>query len=69
MYLEPAEEGGYIVSCRDFPGCVTQGETVEEALWMIRDAIEGFIAVMKEDGEPIPPGIEEGVEKVDVVQI
>jgi hypothetical protein len=30
VYIEPAEEGGYIVSCPDFPGCVTQGETMEE---------------------------------------
>jgi len=54
VYLEPAEEGGYVVSCPDFQGCVTQGDTVEEALEMIRDAIQGYIASMKKHGEAIP---------------
>ena len=62
VYLEPAEEGGYIVSCPTLPGCVTQGETKEEALAMIKDAIEGYIASLKKHGEPVPLGIEEAVE-------
>jgi len=41
------EEGGYGVECPDLPGCVSQGETVEEALEMIRDAIRGHIATGK----------------------
>ena len=67
--LEPAEEGGYIVSCPAFTGCVTQGETAEEALAMVKDAIQGYIESLKKHGEPIPPGLEEGVEKVEVVQV
>ncbi|MGH8470523.1 MAG: type II toxin-antitoxin system HicB family antitoxin [Gammaproteobacteria bacterium] len=43
VYLEPAEEGGYIVSAPALPGCVTQGETREEALTMVQDAIHGYI--------------------------
>ena len=62
VYLEPAEEGGYIVSCPALPGCVTQGETKQEALDMIKDAIEGYIASLRKHGEPVPPGIEEAVE-------
>ena len=54
IYLEPAEEGGYIASCPDFPGCVTQGETIEDALAMVKDAIQGYIASLKKHGEPIP---------------
>jgi predicted RNase H-like HicB family nuclease len=69
VYLEPAEEGGYIVSCPDFPGCVTQGETAEEALQMVKDAIEGYIASLKKHGEAIPKGIGEGVERVEVIQV
>ena len=62
VYLEPEEEGGYTVSCPLLPGCVTQGETKEEALAMIKDAIEGYIASLEKHGEPVPPGIEEAVE-------
>ncbi|MGB2798449.1 MAG: type II toxin-antitoxin system HicB family antitoxin [Dehalococcoidia bacterium] len=68
VYLEPAEEGGYIVSCPTLPGCVTQGETKEEALAMIKDAIEGYIASLKKHDEPVPLGIEEAVE-VERVEI
>lgn len=44
--FEPAEEGGYIVSVPALPGCSTQGETFEEATEMIKDAIEGYLAVI-----------------------
>lgn len=44
VILEPAEEGGYVVSVPVLPGCFTQGETVEEALDMAKDAIKGYLA-------------------------
>ena len=69
VYLEPAEEGGYIVSCPHFSGCVTQGETVEEALDMIKDAIKGYILSLEKHGEPVPSGIGDAIEKIEVVQI
>ncbi|MBI4084577.1 MAG: type II toxin-antitoxin system HicB family antitoxin [Candidatus Levybacteria bacterium] len=52
--FEPAEEGGYVVSVPSLPGCVTQGETFEEAVEMIKDAISGYLAVQKEMGEELP---------------
>ena len=69
VYLEPAEEGGYTVSCPQLPGCVTQGETVEEARAMIKDAIQGYIASLRKHGEPIPPSLEESVERVEVISV
>lgn len=39
------EAGGYWVECLDLPGCVSQGETLEEALEMIKDAIRGHLVV------------------------
>ena len=52
--FEPAEEGGYIVSVPTLPGCVTQGETFEDAVVMARDAIDGYIEVLKDNDEEIP---------------
>ena len=69
VYLEPAEEGGYIVSCPHFPGCVTQGETVEEALDMMKDAIKGYVASLRKHGEPVPTGIDGTIEKIEVVEV
>lgn len=59
--FEPAEEGGYVVSVPAIPGCVTQGETFEEATANIKDAMRGCIAVLKKEGEDIPQ------EKSDIV--
>ena len=67
VYLEPAEEGGYIVSAPALPGCVTQGETKAEALAMIEDAIRGYIASLRKHGESLPLGHEAA--EVEVVEV
>lgn len=55
IILEPdLEEGGYTVTVPALPGCITQGETVEECLERAKEAIEGFIESLKADGEPVP---------------
>lgn len=40
VILEKQEEGGYTVHVPSLPGCISQGETVEEAVENIREAIE-----------------------------
>ncbi len=52
------EEGGYTVTVPVLPGCVTFGGTFEKALEMAKDAIEGWVAVAKEEDIPIPEAIE-----------
>ena len=69
VYIQPAEEGGYAVSCPALPGCVTQGESIDEALEMIREAIEGYIESLRAHGDPVPPGLTEDVERVEVVAV
>lgn len=54
ILLTPEEEGGFSVSVPALPGCFTQGETVEEAIQMAREAISVYIESLEEDGEPIP---------------
>jgi predicted RNase H-like HicB family nuclease len=49
VVLHPdTEDGGYWVECPDLPGCDSQGDTVEEALEMIKDAIKGHLEVTAE---------------------
>ncbi|MCK5231710.1 MAG: type II toxin-antitoxin system HicB family antitoxin [Desulfobulbaceae bacterium] len=43
--ITPAEEGGYIVYCPELD-ITTEGETVDEALTMIKDAASGYIEVV-----------------------
>ena len=50
----PAPEGGFTVDVPVLPGCITQGETLDEALHNASEAIELYIESLLEDGEPIP---------------
>ena len=55
VILEPdLEEGGYTVTVPALPGVATQGETLEEAIAMARDAIRLHIEALTADGEPVP---------------
>jgi len=63
VFIELAEEGGYVVTCPALPGCVSEGETRDEALANIKDAITGYLAGLKKHGVP-PPVVE--VAKVEV---
>ncbi len=54
VILHPDEDGGYWVEVPSLPGCISQGDTKEEALENIKDAIEGYIASLKKHGDPIP---------------
>lgn len=47
-------DGAYIVRCPALKGCVSTGETLEEALENIKEAIEANLEYMKSIGEPIP---------------
>lgn len=52
--FEPADEGGFVVTVPKFPGLVTEGDTFEEAVRMVQDAIEGYLAVLDDNHEQIP---------------
>ena len=54
VILKPAEEGGYTVSVPDLPGCHTEGDTWEEVLEMAKDAIEGYLQVLADEGRQLP---------------
>ena len=64
VILEPNELGGYTVMVPLLPGCISEGDTKEEALANIREAIELYIESLQADGESIPT--EETVEEVVV---
>ncbi len=55
IVLEPDDQGvGYAVWVEELPGCISYGDTPEEALEMIREAMELWIETALEDGDPIP---------------
>ena len=48
------EDGFWVVECPSLPGCISQGTTKAEALANIKEAIEGYVSVLQEDGLPVP---------------
>lgn len=54
VVFEPAEEGGYVVTVPVLPGLVTEGDTLEEARAMAKDAIRGYLESLRKHGEEIP---------------
>jgi len=48
------EDGYWVAECPSLPGCGSQGKTKEEAVANVKEAIEGYIEVLKEDGLPVP---------------
>ena len=52
VILEPSEEGGYTVYVPSLPGCISEGQTRQEALLNIREAIELYLEPTQEDHIP-----------------
>jgi len=52
--LEPQEEGGYTATVPVLPGCISEGDTLEETLANIKDAVEGCLKVMAKHNRKIP---------------
>lgn len=49
VVLEPSEDGGYTVTVPSLPGCISEGDTREEALKNIREAIELYLEPIDDD--------------------
>lgn len=49
------EDGIFVVTVPDLPGCQTHGRTYEEAVRQGQDAIASWLAASVADGEPVPP--------------
>lgn len=54
ILLPDLESGGYTVEVPSLPGCHTEGDTVEEALVNIKDAIELYESVLRDRGDEVP---------------
>ena len=54
VLIHPGQDGYWVAECPSLPGCVSQGATREESIRNIQEAIEGYIAVLREDGLPVP---------------
>ncbi len=55
VIIYPGEIGYWVAECPSLPGCISQGKTKEDTIQNIREAIEAYILVLKDDGLAIPP--------------
>jgi predicted RNase H-like HicB family nuclease len=54
FYKYPADDGWYVVSVLDFPGVNTQGRTLREARFMVKDALQLMVERLLDEGKKLP---------------
>ncbi len=54
VIITHGEDGYWVAECPSLPGCISQGQTRNEALSNIKEAIDGYIGALEEDGLPVP---------------
>ena len=57
VILEPEEEGGFHIWCPALKGCHSQGDTKEEALDNIQEAIAAYLESLRDEGLPLPADV------------
>jgi len=67
VVLEEQAEGGFIAKCVEIPSAVSQGETREEAIKNVKEAIELMLEVMREDAQNMARALNTQPVTVDVV--
>ncbi|MBD2432253.1 MULTISPECIES: type II toxin-antitoxin system HicB family antitoxin [Fischerella] len=63
VIIYPGEDGYWVAECSSLRGCISQGKTREEAVTNIKEAIQLYIEVLQEKGQPVPE------EKFDVLLV
>ncbi|KCZ72506.1 hypothetical protein ANME2D_00933 [Candidatus Methanoperedens nitroreducens] len=65
VLIEQDEDGIFVATVPELPGCISQGKTRGEAISNIKDAIQGYLVSLKKHNEPIPPSIMEEMVEVN----
>jgi predicted RNase H-like HicB family nuclease len=66
VIIESDEDGVFVAECPTLPGCVSQGQTRDEAMINIRDAIQGYLVSLEKHGDPVPSPITEEIVEIAV---
>ena len=64
VLIEQDEDGVYVAEVPSLPGCISQGQTREQAIENIREAIAGYLESLEAHDEPVPPQITEELVEV-----
>lgn len=66
ILIEQDEDGIFVAEVPSLPGCISQGNTREEAMINIKEAMMAYIESLQQRNEPIPPSISEEIVEVVV---
>ena len=69
VVLEPQDEGGFTVQCVEIPGAISQGETREEALANIKEAVELVLEVQREELQKKTSTLRREISKIEVADV
>jgi len=64
VLIEPDEDGVFVAEVPSLPGCITQGNTRDEAVQNAREAIAAYLESLEAHGDPVPPPISEEIVEV-----
>ena len=64
VLIKQDEDGVFVSEVPQLPGCISQGDTREDAVANISDAVLGYVDSLKKHGKPIPVSVDE--ETIDV---
>jgi predicted RNase H-like HicB family nuclease len=67
--IEQDEDGKFVASCPTLPGCWSQGDTRDEAMANIADAMKGYLESLAKHGDAVPPPITEDVIDIDIGEV
>ena len=54
VIIYSGEDGYWVAECPSLPGCISQGKTKEKAIENIKEAVEGYVVTLREDGLQAP---------------
>ena len=66
VIIEQGHESGYVAYCPALRGCVSQGETKQEALKNLKEAMEAYIEALLEDGLAVPTEVGKDTVELEV---
>ena len=66
ILIKQDEDGVFVSEVPQLPGCISQGDTREDAVANIKDAVLGYVDSLKKHGEPIPVSVDEETIQVRV---
>ncbi len=65
VLIEPDEDGVFVAEVPSLPGCISQGQTREQAIENIKEAIALYLESLEAHNEPVPPPITEELVEIE----